>query len=136
MVVLAALLGDREGPSAAVMDAVATGDVRLAVSDDQLRELVTVMGYEGVEDALARPVRAFEVALDIGTMGFMYHPRRLDWPSLRDPKDGWVFDLAHSSGADFIVSYDRAVRDAADELGFVALPPEDLLAVLRHEYEP
>jgi len=57
MVVLAAMLGDREGPSAAVVDAVATGDVRLAVSDDQLRELVTVMGYEGVEDALARPVR-------------------------------------------------------------------------------
>jgi hypothetical protein len=45
MVVLAAMLGDREGPSAAVVDAVATGDVRLAVSDDQLRELVTVMGY-------------------------------------------------------------------------------------------
>ncbi len=132
---LAAVLGDREGPSAAVVDAVATGDVRLAVSDDQLRELVTVMGYEGVEDALARPVRAFEVALDIGTMGFMYHPRRLDWPSLRDPKDGWVFDLAYSSGADFIVSYDRAVRDAGDELGFVALSPEDLLTVLRHGYD-
>jgi putative PIN family toxin of toxin-antitoxin system len=136
MVVLAAMLGDREGPSAAVVDAVATGDVRLAVSNDQLRELVTVMGYEGVEDALARPVRAFEVALDIGTMGFMYHPRRLDWPSLRDPKDGWVFDSAYSSGADFKVSYDRAVRDAADELGFVALPPEDLLTILRHGYEP
>ncbi len=42
-------------------------------------------------------------------------------------------DLAHSSGADFIVSYDRAVRDAADELGFVAVPPEDLLAILRQE---
>ena len=81
-------------------------------------------------------MRAFEVALDIGTMGFMYHPRRLDWPSLRDPKDGWIFDLAYSSGADFIVSYDRAVRDAADELGFVALPPEDLLTILRHGYEP
>jgi len=44
--------------------------------------------------------------------------------------------LAYSSGADFIVTYDRAVRDAADELGFVALPPEDLLTVLRHGYEP
>ena len=82
MVVVAGIFGSREGASAAVLDAVATGDVRLALSDDQLRELVTVMGYSGLEELIARPVRAFEVALDIGTMGYMYHPRRLDWPSL------------------------------------------------------
>ena len=137
MVVLSAIFSDdADGPSAAVISAVATGDVRLAISDDQLSELVRVTGYEGVEDLVGRPVRAFEVALDIGTMGLMYHPRRLDWPSLRDPKDGWIFDLAYASGADFIVSNDNAVRDAADALGFVALPPEDLLEALRHQYEP
>ncbi len=69
-------------------------------------------------------------------MGFMYHPRRLHWPSLGDPKDGWIFALAHASGADYIVSYDGAVRDAADELGFVVLPPEELFGVLRRQYEP
>ena len=137
MVVVAAVFSDEsEGPSAAVVRAVATGDVRLAVSDDQLAELVRVMGYQGVEEMVGRPVRAFEVALDIGTMGFMYHPRRLDWPSLRDETDGWIFDLAHDSGADYIISHDGAVQDAADALGFVALTPEDLLEVLRHQHEP
>ena len=136
MVVVSAVIGVPHGPSASTVAAVATGDVRLAVSDDQLREVVTVMGYEIIEAATYSPVRAFEVALDLGTMGFMYHPRRLDWPSLRDEKDGWIFDLAYVSGADYIVSYDRAVRDAADELGFVALPPEELLEALRRQYEP
>jgi predicted nucleic acid-binding protein len=66
----------------------------------------------------------------------MYHPRRLDWPSLRDPNDGWIFDLAYTAGADYIVTYDNAVRDAADALGFVAVLPEDLLEILRRQYEP
>lgn len=136
VVVSAVFSNDAEGLSAAVVRAVATGDVRLAISDDQLAELVRVMGYEGVEHLVGRPVRAFEVALDVGTMGFMYHPRRLDWPSLRDPKDGWIFDLAYASGADYIVSFDRAVRDAADVLGFVALSPADLMDALRRQYEP
>lgn len=47
-------------------------------------------------------------------MGYTYHPRRLDWPSLRDPKDGWILDLACASGADYIVSYDQAVQDAGE----------------------
>jgi hypothetical protein len=40
------------------------------------------MGYEDIQGAIQGPLRALEVALDIGNMGFMYHPRRLDWPSL------------------------------------------------------
>ena len=40
MIVVAGIIGSREGASAAVLDAVATGDVHLAISDDQLRELV------------------------------------------------------------------------------------------------
>lgn len=135
MIVVSGIIGSREGATAAVLDAVATGDVRLAISDDQLSEIVTVMGYGAVEELIERPVRAFEVALDLGTMGYMYHPRRLDWPSLRDPKDRWIFDLAYASGADYIVSFDQAVRDAAAELGFEAIQPEDLLDVLRRQYE-
>ena len=80
-------------------------------------------------------MRAVEVALSIGVMGYMHHPRRLDWPSLADPKDGWVFDLAHAAGVHYIVSYDRHVREAAEALEFVALGPEDLLETLRRQYE-
>jgi predicted nucleic acid-binding protein len=52
-------------------------------------------------------------------------------PSVRDPKDSWILDLAHIAGADYIVSYDSAVRDAAEVLGFEGVSPEDLLEILR-----
>lgn len=135
MVVVSSIIGSPEGADAAVIGAVATGEVRLAISDDQLSEIVRVVGYGDIELQIERSVRAFEVALDLGTMGFMYHPRRLDWPSLTDQSDGWIFDLAHASNADYIVSYDNAVREAARELGFEPLFPEDLLEILRHQYE-
>jgi putative PIN family toxin of toxin-antitoxin system len=131
MVVIAAVSGDPNGPSAAVLDAISTGEVRLAVSDDQLSELVRVFGYPEVEEMVGRPVRAFEVALDIGYMGVMHHPRRLDWPSLHDPNDAWMLDLAHASGANYIVSYDGDVEAAAEPLGFECVPPEELLEILR-----
>lgn len=136
MVVVSSIIGKPEGADAAVVDAVATGEVRLAISDDQLSELVRVIGYGGVESQIEHSVRAFEVALDLGTMGFMHHPRRLDWPSLKDQNDGWIFDLAYTSNADYIVSYDSAVHEAANELGFESLLPEELLEILRRQYGP
>lgn len=131
MVVVGGIMGRREGARARVLDAVATGEVQLAISDDQLSELVRVMGYEDVEAGIGRPVRAFEVALDLGSMGIMYHPRRLDWPSLSDPRDRWIFDLAHESGADYIVTFDKPVCRAAEKLGFEAVTPGKLLEILR-----
>jgi predicted nucleic acid-binding protein len=55
MVVVSAVVSRPEGPSAAVVRAVATGELRLAISDDQLSELVRVMGYQGVESIIWRP---------------------------------------------------------------------------------
>ena len=72
MVVLSAIFGGRNGPSAAVVDAVATGDVRLAISDDGLAEFVRAVGYPETEELIERPVRAVEVALSIGLMGYMH----------------------------------------------------------------
>jgi predicted nucleic acid-binding protein len=135
MVVVSSIFGRSDGADASVVNAVATGEVRLAISDDQLSELVRVVGYGDIEVQISRPVRAFEVALDLGTMGFMYHPRRLNWPSLSDSNDGWLFDLAFASGADYIVSYDNAVHEAAQRLGFQTVYPRDLLEILRGEYE-
>ena len=113
MVVLSAIFSeDAEGPSASVVRAVATGDVRLAISDDQLSELVRVMGYEDVEGNIGKPLRTFEVALDIGTMGFMPIRAASIGPPHR-PEGRLDLRLAYTSGADFIVSYDNAVPEAA-----------------------
>ena len=131
MVVVAGVIGSPEGASAVVIREVATGGVRLAISDDYLRELVRVIGYPTVEHQIGRPVRAFEVALDLGTMGFMHHPRRYDWPSLRDPGDSWILDLAYEASVDYVVTGDDAVIEAAAELGFEVATPPELLRVLR-----
>ena len=124
VVFIGAILGET-GADARVVRAVTTGEVRLALSDDALRELVRVVAYPEVEAKMGRPVRAFEVALAVGLMGTLYHPERLDWPSLRDPKDGWVFDLAFEASADFIITRDHHVLKAGRRLGFeVTTPPE------------
>lgn len=51
-----------------------------------------------------------------------------------DPKDRWVLDLAHASGADCVVTRDRHFLDRAGELealGFRVLTPRRILGLLR-----
>lgn len=131
VVLIGAILGRPKGADAQVVRAVATGNVRLAVSDDALREVVRVLAYPEVEAKIERPVRAFEVALALGLMGTLYHPRRLDWPSLRDPKDGWVLDLAFEAGAEHIVTRDSHLLELAPGLGFDIKTPPEMLHMLR-----
>lgn len=64
-------------------------------------------------------------------MGSVCRPRRLDWPSLHAPNDGWIFDLAYQSGAAFIVSRDRRVIEAGAALEFEVLEPGAALHKLR-----
>lgn len=133
MVVVSAVIGRRESSAARVLRAVATGDVRLAVSDEGYGEVVEVMSREEIRSKVNDPARAFEVALDIGTMGVFYHPRKYDWPTLPDPKDGWLLDLAFESGADHVITRDRHMLKRAsdlDRLGFSVLDPGELLPLL------
>ena len=131
VVFIGAVLGKKTGADARVVRAVATSELQLALSDDAMRELVRVMAYPEIEAKIERPVKAFEVALAIGLMGTLYHPPRLDWPSLRDPKDGWVFDLAFESGADFIITRDTHVLEAGKQLGFEVKAPPEVARVLK-----
>lgn len=55
MVVVSSIIGSPDGADAAVVHAVATGEVRLAISDEQLSELVRVMGYADVEQLIPVP---------------------------------------------------------------------------------
>jgi predicted nucleic acid-binding protein len=130
MVAVGAAIGCRDASSALVVRAVATGDVRLAVSDEGYRELLKAMCYEDVRSKIKDPVQAFEVALDIETMGFFHYPRRYDWPTLPDPGDRWVLDLAYESKAEYIVTRDPHFLDNArslERLGFTVLTPAQLL---------
>jgi putative PIN family toxin of toxin-antitoxin system len=137
LVVVSAIIGNTGSASFALLRAIETGEVRLAVSDDWLRELVRVLEYPRIAGLInadqSKPARAFRIALGIGLMGQLHRPRRLDWPSLSDPNDGWIFDLAFESHADFIVSRDARVIAAGQALDFEVLDPAAALGRLRVE---
>jgi putative PIN family toxin of toxin-antitoxin system len=105
-VVVSALVGPEESPSSQLMRAVATGEVVLLISDAFLSEVSRVVGYPDVEPRIVSAARAFRIALDLGVMGTHHHPPRYDWPSIEDPGDGWMLDLAWSMWADYIVTKD------------------------------
>jgi predicted nucleic acid-binding protein len=104
-VVIRALAGDEHAASAQVVRAISTGSLRLVLSDDFLRELVTVARRPAIERRI-KAGRALETGLELGLHGELRHPRRLDWPSVPDRKDWWILDLAHDAAADFIVAWD------------------------------
>lgn len=135
LVVVSAIIGNSDSASFALLRAIETGDAALAVSDDWLRELVRVLEYPRIASVIgadqSKPARAFRIALGIGLMGPLHRPRRLDWSSLSDPNDGWIFDLAFESRADLIVSRDARVIAAGQALDFEVLDPAAALRRIR-----
>jgi putative PIN family toxin of toxin-antitoxin system len=131
---VAAVKGHPEASSARVIREVATGGLRLALSDAFLSEVAHVMKDPEVDRSIGSAGRAFEIALDLGVMGVLYRPRRYDWPSLRDSNDWWLLDLAFEAGADFIVTWDPDLLDYASDRGephgFDVLTPPRLLQKL------
>ncbi len=127
-VVVAAVLGSPGSSNDRMVRVVATGAVRLAVSDASLRELARTMSKPDVMNRVERLGKAFSAALDLGVMGFLHRPRRLDWPSVADKEDWWMLDLALDSEADFIVTWDHHLLDATIPLDVEVLAPPGLLA--------
>ncbi len=126
-VVVRALIGAENSSSYGLVRAIGAGEFRLALSDEFLRELSEVVGYPRVEARIVSPSRAFRMALDVGVMGEMHYPRRLDWPSVPDPRDWWILDLAWSSEADYIVSWDPHLTDTDLPLPLEVVIPSALL---------
>ncbi len=102
----------------------------LAASDAFFRELSRAAGYPDVEPRIVSAARALRYGLDLGFMGRMYHPTRYDWPSVRDPKDGWMLDLAWMAGASYIISRDPHLTGATMPFPVEVLEPQQLLSRL------
>ena len=131
VILLGAIIGKPQSADAQLVHKIATGELQLALSDDGLREIVRVLAYPEIEEKIKRPVRAFEVALALGLMGQLFHPKRLDWPSLQDPKDAWLLDLAFEASADYLVSRDKHLLEVSKKLGFRTVTPPELLYDLK-----
>ncbi len=111
-VVISALAGSASASSYRVCRAVGTGRLRLAVSDGFLAELTGIVRRKVDDGIITDPARAFEVALDIGFHGEHRVYELLPWPSVSDPGDWWMVNLAYFAEADFIVSNDPHLTGA------------------------
>ena len=115
--------------SSRVVRAVGTGAQTLALSDDFLAEMGPVMGYPRIERRVGSVGRAFEVALDPALMGRLYRTVRFDWPSIPDPNDGWMLDLAFAARADFIVTWDPHLLHHPNPLPAQIVEPSQLVTL-------
>jgi putative PIN family toxin of toxin-antitoxin system len=129
--IVTALIGDEGASSYQVLNAVGTGDVGVALSDAFLVELVRTVRNRYRQGLISSASRAFEVALDLGLHGELRRPPGWDWPSVPDPGDRWMPDLAYDAGADFIVTWDRHLLDAELPFGVEVVTPPELLRRLR-----
>jgi putative PIN family toxin of toxin-antitoxin system len=129
-VVVSALVGPTGSPHYRLLDRVASGDLLLALSDDFLRELSRVVGYPEVEPRIVSAARAVRYGLELGVMGRLLPTPRHDWPSIRDPKDGWMLDLAWSTEADYIVTRDPHLTEVEMPFPVEVLEPQQLLSRL------
>ena len=132
-VVVRALTGRLDCASSEVVRAVQTGEIRLAVCDAFLIETTRVLREPRVESRIGSAGRAFEVALDLAFMGRHHRPQRHDWPSVPDPKDYWMLDLAFAAEADFIVTWDPHLLDHEVPLPVEIATPARFLEQLRRQ---
>lgn len=127
-VVMSALIGSEQAASYRVMDAAGTGLIRVALSDRGLRELTRIVEEE--EERIVSPARAFRVASDLWTHGSLHLPARREWPSLPDPNDWWLLDLAFQAEVDYIVAWDPHLFQATPPLPVEVVEPPVLLRKL------
>ncbi len=86
VVVVAPLLGRADSSSAEVVREVATGGVRLALSDDFLVELTRKVQDPSMEGKIGSAGRAFEIAFDLGFMGLPPPPGPLPLEGAQGPE--------------------------------------------------
>ncbi|MCA3748198.1 putative toxin-antitoxin system toxin component, PIN family [Rubrobacter taiwanensis] len=125
--VVTALIGDEGASSYRILRAVGAGDIRVALSDAFLVELVRTVRNRYRQGLILNAARAFEVALDLGLQGELRRPPGWEWPSVPDPEDRWIPDLAYDAGADFIVTWDRHLLDAELPFSAEVVTPAQLL---------
>jgi predicted nucleic acid-binding protein len=73
---------DEDAESRRVVRAAGTGAIRLVLSDELLKEAVEVVQRKDRHGQIVSASQAFEAGMDLWSHGSMYHPFRLDWPSI------------------------------------------------------
>ena len=88
-VVISALVGSRVASSYKVCNALATGGLRLAVSDRFFYEVTNTVRRKVGEGFIRDPAKAFEVGVDLGFHGEHHVFEPLPWPSVPGESPLW-----------------------------------------------
>lgn len=130
MLIAALTTRDEDAESRRVVRAAGTGAIRLALSDELLREAVEVVRRKDRQGQIVSASLAFEAGMDLWSHGSMYQPFRLDWPSIPDQEDYWVLDLAWAAKVDYIISWDPDLTTTTLPMPIEVLEPYQLVGRL------
>jgi putative PIN family toxin of toxin-antitoxin system len=124
--VLVTALRSRQGASFKMLSAIDGGQFALCLS------VPLVLEYEAATKRQARTSGLSASDIDaiidyICTVGEHYKVYYLWRPFLRDPKDDMVLELAVSSSAESIVTYNRIDFRGADQFGVKIVTPKQFL---------
>ena len=124
--VLVSALGWR-GPSHSIVEKCQTGEIRLLLSLEILRELERVLRYPKLgfsEEEIAEYLGLLAQIADLVEPGF-----RLSVVE-EDPSDNRFLECALAGEADYVVSGDRHLKALGSFEGIPILPPQEFLEVL------
>lgn len=130
MLIAALTTRDEDAESRRVVRAAGTGAIRLALSDELLREAVELVRRKDRHGQIHSASLAFEACMDLWSHGALYHPFRLDWPSITDKEDYWVLDLAWAAKVDYIVSLDPHLTTVTLPMQIEVLEPYQVIGRL------
>jgi putative PIN family toxin of toxin-antitoxin system len=121
---------DEDAESRRVVRAAGTGAIRLALSDELLREAVELVRRKDRHGQIHSASLAFEACMDLWSHGALYHPFRLDWPSITDKEDYWVLDFAWATKVDYVVSLDPHLTTVTLPMQIEVLEPYQVIGRL------
>ena len=130
MLIAALTTRDEDAESRRVVRAAGTGAIRLALSEELLREAVELVRRKDRHGQIHSASLAFEACMDLWSHGALYHPRRLDWPSITDKEDYWVLDFAWAAKVDYIVSLDPHLTTVTLPMQIEVLEPYQVIGRL------
>ena len=121
---------DEDAESRRVVRAAGTGAIRLALSDELLREAVELVRRKDRHGQIHSASLAFDACMDLWSHGALYHPFRLDWPSITDNEDYWVLDFAWAAKVDYVVSLDPHLTTVTLPMQIEVLEPYQVIGRL------
>ena len=130
MLIAALTTRDEDAESRRVVRAAGTGAIRLALSDELLREAVELVRRKDRHGQIYSASLAFEACMDLWSHGALYHPFRLDWPSITDKEDYWVLDFAWAAKVDYVVSLDPHLTTVTLPMQIEVLEPYQVIGRL------